>query len=406
MTDNNTTTTTVISATNSKPSAACIHTMTESIKLFNKIIIQHYIDDEIREKKEAEEWAQQKQERSEKRERWATKFAEKEKERKERAEKEAQERAEKGADESEEDKKKREQQEEDRKKKEKEEDEEDEDNIPEEAEFEKHRDFVLKRRPPPRSNHEMRKQLFRMIKSLISNSINSEPSRAMAASPVIDELLSISAEYLTIFRDVGMAVVVCSFACNLSAHTSVRNLIDATALVEWFLEIALLFNALKRIVHLCLLGISNAAMCRDLRLNDEMTKNFAATICRLHGETRVVEAWSCAVINLVGASKTANGSMLLKHDVFSMLQRLVTIHGTDDQTAARGIQALTCLSLVQFPAKPAGNAGAVTSTATSTAASTANPSVVNSTAGSPNAKNPATAAASSSSSPQGAASAQ
>lgn len=368
----------VASASATKPSTACILTMTEVVKLFHKIIVQHYIHDEIREKKEAEEWAQQIKDRAGKRERWAKKFAEKDQSRKERAEREARERAQKTETETEDQKKKREEEEEKRKKKEKEEDEADDDNIPAESEFEKHRDLVLKRRPPPRSNHEMRKQLFSLIKTLISNSINSEPSRAMAASPVLDELLSVSFEYLSVFRDVGMAVVVCSYTCNLSAHVSVRSLIDATALVEWFLEVALLFNALKRIVHLCLLGISNAAVCKDLRLNDEMTRKFAATICRLHGESRVVEAWSCSVVNLVGASKNINGSMLLKHDVFSMLQRLITIHGTDDQTAARGIQALTCLSLVQFPAKPAGNV-VVQSSIPSTPANSVN--------GSPSAKN-------------------
>ena len=210
--------------------------------------------------------------------------------------------------------------------------------------------------PPPRASFNLRKLAFRHIKVLIGFSLLQEPSKHIVHHHSFDDFFSVAFEYLSTFRDVGMAVVVLAFACNVCAHAPLRPALDGTALVQWFVEVALLFTALKRVVHLSLLGVANAAMCRDMRLGEEDARKFAMTICRLAADARVVEAWSCAIINLVGSGPATNGAMLLKHDAFDMVQRLLLLHGTEDAVAARAMQAMTCLALVFFPAKAASAA--------------------------------------------------
>lgn len=204
---------------------------------------------------------------------------------------------------------------------------------------------------PERAPFQTRKVLCKHLKAIIQGSFTAGGSSQMVHSGALDEFFSVSYEYECVFRDVGVALLCLSFACNLCAHVSMRPYLDATVLVQWFLEIGLVFNALKRVVHLSLLGVANAAMCRDLRLTDDDAQRFATVICRLYGEHKVVEAWACAIINLVAGRQSANGAILLKKNIFEMLQRLLLLHGTEEATASRAMQALTVLSLCMFPPK-------------------------------------------------------
>ena len=77
----------------------------------------------------------------------------------------------------------------------------------------------------------------------------------------------------------------------------------------------------------------------ESRLMYPLLSEFSTAVTQLiaSGELKVVEAWSCAIINLVGSRQATNGAMLLKHNVLEMLQRLMLLHGTEEMTAGRAM---------------------------------------------------------------------
>jgi hypothetical protein len=140
---------------------------------------------------------------------------------------------------------------------------------------------------------------------VVEHTISRDCARHLVEAHELDAFLLTSLEYLTAYRDEATALVVASIVCNLTSYQSLREVVDATAIVEWLISVFRLFPQAKRVVHVLLSGIANAALCRNLILTDESAQMIAAMVCPLWVEVPVVEAWCASLINICSAASTA-----------------------------------------------------------------------------------------------------
>lgn len=98
----------------------------------------------------------------------------------------------------------------------------------------------------------------------------------------------------------------------------------------------------RRLVHLCLMAVSNVALCPDLRLPPKAVAELVDAVVPLYDQSPVVEAWACALCNV--ASTTAeNLAALVAGGATARLETLMMYHGDNERVAARGFQCLSCL---------------------------------------------------------------
>jgi hypothetical protein len=164
---------------------------------------------------------------------------------------------------------------------------------------------------------------------------------------VVSELFGVEHD-LEVLREVGIDT---SFALNfLSVLANLCVFEDVRAHVPHptaFIQIALVCirhqPTSRRVVHLCLMCIANAALCGRIYFTDSMMRELVDAVIPLCEEAPVVEAWACAMCN-VASTSGENLDGLVAADASKHLEDLLLYHGDNDRTVARGYQCLSCLS--------------------------------------------------------------
>jgi hypothetical protein len=146
--------------------------------------------------------------------------------------------------------------------------------------------------------------------------------------------------------DVNFALNVLSIMANLCVYEDVREYYPSPALsVNIALACVRHQPSNRRVVHLCLMAVSNVALCADLVLSAASVTALVAAVVPLHDEAPVVEAWACAMCNVAGTTAD-NLAHLVRAGAVAQLDTLLLHHGNNERVRARGFQCLSCLSAV------------------------------------------------------------
>eukprot|EP00672_Neobodo_designis_P020046 CAMPEP_0174831184 /NCGR_PEP_ID=MMETSP1114-20130205/2957_1 /TAXON_ID=312471 /ORGANISM="Neobodo designis, Strain CCAP 1951/1" /LENGTH=344 /DNA_ID=CAMNT_0016065005 /DNA_START=46 /DNA_END=1076 /DNA_ORIENTATION=+ len=200
--------------------------------------------------------------------------------------------------------------------------------------------------PPPAEAafHGASERATKVLHRILVHTMHASDSMEVCRAPEFPALLDTIAELVgvghddEVMRQVGLdvncALNILSVMANLCVYEDVREYYPAPALsVDIALACVRHQPTNRRVVHLCLMAISNVALCADLLLTAESVTALVGAVVPLHDEAPVVEAWACAMCNVAGTTAD-NLAHLVRAGAVAQLDTLLLHHGSNDRVRA------------------------------------------------------------------------
>ena len=143
--------------------------------------------------------------------------------------------------------------------------------------------------------------------------------------------------------ETNIVLYACPLIGNVVSVPEVRERSDGNVLLDIVLGCIASYPMQRRVVHLCLMTVSNIALVQRFKVTSTQARQIALAVIPLYSEAPVVEAWSCAVCNLSNIHPEVI-PMFLSCAVIETLERLLLFFGDDARVVTRGLQALSNLS--------------------------------------------------------------